>query len=253
MQRALPVMEQAAVRDLVGERVLERVFEVRKEAGLVEELAGLQAGQLGPHLVFRRVSDGEEERQRHVLADDRRRLEQPLGLGRQAVDARCQDGLHSGGNPQLRDGPGETIGAAVPRQRRGLHQGPHALLDEKGVRLRPLDQEALERAEGGVGPEQSLEELVGAFGRQGIDTELPVEGLAAPGVLILGPVVDEQDEARRGHAVHEAIEQRLGLAVDPVQVLEYHDQGLHLALAQQEPLDRVERALAPLERIERLP
>jgi hypothetical protein len=81
----------------VSERVLERVLEVRKEPGLVEELRGLQASQLGAHLVLRRVGNGQEQRHRHILADDGGRLEQALGLGRQAVDARGQDGLHGGG------------------------------------------------------------------------------------------------------------------------------------------------------------
>ena len=39
----------------------------------------------------------QEQRQRHVLADDGGGLEQPLGLGRQPVDARGQDGLDGGG------------------------------------------------------------------------------------------------------------------------------------------------------------
>jgi len=52
-------------------------------------------------------------------------------------------------------------------------------------------------------------------------------------VAVLGAIVDEEHEARRGQAVDEAIEQGLGLTVDPVQVLEDHNQRLDLALAQQ--------------------
>ena len=154
---------------------------------------------------------------------------------------------------RLLDGPGEPVGAALAGQGRRLHQGPHALLEEEGIRLRPLDQELLERAERRVRAEERIEQLVGALGRQGIDPELAVVGLAAPGVLVLGAVVDEEQEARRGQALDEAVEQGLGLAVDPVQVLEDHHQRLDLALAQQQALDRVERLLAPLERIEGLP
>src|SRR4029453_3234533 len=80
-----------------------------------------------------------------------------------------------------------------------------------------------------------------------------VVGLAAPGVPVLGTVVDEEQEARRGQALDEAIEQGLRLAVDPVQVLEDHHPSRDFALAQQQALDRVERLLAPLERIEGLP
>ena len=64
VQGALPVVEQPLVCHLVSECVLERVLEVRKEPGLVEELRGLEVRQLGAHLVLRRVGDGQEQRQR---------------------------------------------------------------------------------------------------------------------------------------------------------------------------------------------
>ena len=182
--------------------------------------------------MLRRVDNGQEQRHGHVLADDGGRLEQSLGLGRQAVDARGQDGLDRGGDRQIFDGSGEPIGAAVAGQGPRLHEGPHTLLEEEGIRFRPLDQELLERDECRVSAEERIEQLVSALGRQGIDPELAVVGLAAPGVLVLGAVVDQEHEARRGHALDEAIEQGLGLAVDPVQILEDHHQRLDLALAQ---------------------
>ena len=43
VKRAATVVEQAAVGDLVGERVLERVLELGVETRLVEEFGGLQA------------------------------------------------------------------------------------------------------------------------------------------------------------------------------------------------------------------
>ena len=75
VQGALLLMEQPLVRHLVRERMLERVLEVREESGLVEELGGLQAGEVGAHLVLRRVGDRQEQRHRNVLAHDRGRLE----------------------------------------------------------------------------------------------------------------------------------------------------------------------------------
>ena len=72
-------------------------------------------------------------------------------------------------------------------------------------------------------------------------------------MAVLGTVVHEEQEARRGQALDETIEQGLGFAVDPMQVFEDHHQRLDLALAQQQALDRVERLLAPLEGIEGVP
>jgi hypothetical protein len=62
-------------------------------------------------------------------------------------------------------------------------------------------------------------------------------------VLVLGAVVDEQEHAGGGQAVDQAVEDRLRLGVDPVQVLEDQEQRLHLALAQQLALDGLESAL----------
>ena len=92
--------------------------------------------------------------------------------------------------------------------------------------------------------------VLGALRGQGVEPELGVVGLAAPAVLVLGAVVDEQEHAGGGQALDQAVEHGLGLGIDPVQVLEDQQQRLHLTLAQQQPLDGVEGALAALRRIE---
>ena len=52
-------------------------------------------------------------------------------------------------------------------------------------------------------------------------------------MLILGAVVDEEEDAGGRQAVDEAIEERLGLGVDPVEVFADQQHGLDLTLAQQ--------------------
>ena len=74
--------------------------------------------------------------------------------------------------------------------------------------------------------------------RQGVEPELRVVGAAAPLVPILGPVVHEEQHPGRRQALDQRVQQRLGLGVDPVEVLEDHEQRLHLALPQQESLHR---------------
>ena len=157
------------------------------------------------------------------------------------------------GTCRRRQGLGQAIGPRLADQHPGLHQGPHALLQEEGIALGALDQELLERRQAGIVPQQGLQQCLGARGRQRVEPELGVVGLAAPAVLVLRAVVDQQQQAGRGQALDQAVEQRLGLGVDPVQVLEDQQQGLHLALAQQQALEGVEGALAALGRIEGLP
>ena len=88
---------------------------------------------------------------------------------------------------------------------------------------------------------------------QRVDPELGVVGLAPPGVLVLGPVVDEEEDAGGRQALHEAVEKRLGLGIDPVEVFEDQQQRLDLTLAQQQALECVQGPLPALERVEGLP
>ena len=98
-----------------------------------------------------------------------------------------------------------------------------------------------------------MQQGLGACGRQRVEPELGVVGFIAPAMLVLGAVVDQQEQAGGGQALHQAIEERLGLRVNPVQVLEDQQEGLHLALPQEQTLEGVQGALAALRRIEALP
>src|SRR5215813_8059551 len=69
-----PLPQQAPVRDLMRERVLEGVFEIREEARLVEELGGLQPPERPAQPLLGQLSDCLQEPEGHVLADDRGRL-----------------------------------------------------------------------------------------------------------------------------------------------------------------------------------
>ena len=172
-------------------------------------------------------------------------------LRRQPVDARRQHRLHRGRHL-------DRSGAAAPGDRRPrsptstpvstrvrtLSSRKKGLPSVRAIRSR------LERLQAGIVPQQRLQELVGARRRQRVEPQLRVVGLAAPAVLVLRAVVDQQQEPGRRQALDQAVEQGLRLGVDPVQVLEHQQQRLHLAFAQQHALERVERALAALGGIE---
>src|SRR5262249_13741716 len=111
----------------------------------------------------------------------------------------------------------------------------------------------LESVQTGVLAEQRVEQRLGALRRQRLDADLPVIALAAPSVPVLRTIVDEEEKTCRGEAVHQAVEQGLGLGVDPVQVLEDDEEGLDLTLAQEQTLDAVERSLATLSGLKALP
>jgi hypothetical protein len=63
-------------------------------------------------------------------------------------------------------------------------------------------------------------------------------------VTILEAIVHQQQNPRIGDAIGQQVEQRLGLAVDPMQVFENDHDWLLDALAQEDSLERVHCALA---------
>ena len=64
-------------------------------------------------------------------------------------------------------------------------------------------------------------------------------------MLILRPVVHQQQQTCRGDAVDQDVEKRLGLGVEPVQVLTDEEQRLVETFAQQQALEGVIGASAP--------
>src|SRR5262245_37547240 len=233
--------------------MLEGVFQVREDARLVQELGGLEMTQGSTQVVLGRVGNGLQQREGHILANDRGGLEQTLLLGRQAIDAGGEDGLRRRRDlPRLR-GLGYPVGPTLPDEHLGLDERPHTFFEEERVPLGATNQCPPERFEGRILAEQGRQQLLGTLRRQGIDPELEVVGLAPPPVLVLGSVVGEEQDTGRRQTVHEAVEQRLGLGVDPVKVLEDQQQGLDLALPEEQALDRVQSLPAALRGIESLP
>ncbi len=242
VQRAPARLREAAVSDVVGEHVAKGVLEIGEEPRLVEELAGLQRGELPRQVRVTLVRDLLEQDQRDVGAHHRGRLEQALGAVRQPVDAGGQDRLDGMRDLERLDGPRLPVGARLSREHADLAQGPDRLLEEEGVTIRQLDQEPLEGAETRVRAEQGLEELVGRLRGQGLHAKLRADRDVGPAVLVLRPVGDHQQQARGRQARHHLVEERLGLGVDPVQVLAQEQHRPPGALPHEQHPHRIERA-----------
>ena len=143
MERAPPLLEDTPIGHFVRQGVLEGVFQVREQARFVEELGRLQMRQAHAKRLVRHLGNGLEQRQGHLRADHRRRLQQALLLRRQPVDARREHRLHRGWHLHGGQGSGQTIGAALPHQHPGFDQRPHAFFQEKRIAPRALDEELL--------------------------------------------------------------------------------------------------------------
>src|SRR5207249_9083376 len=170
-------------------------------------------GESVPERVVVEVDDRLEKGQWHVLARDRRGLEQALVLGRKSVDARGENRLDAGGHRNRLGAFHQPVRTARAGEQAGLDERADTLFEEQRVALRSLNQARFERLDARVRTEQLTEEVLRALGREWVDAELSIVGLVAPAVLVLGPVVDSEQDGRRRHALHQAVEERLRLGV----------------------------------------
>ena len=106
MQPAPPLLQETVIGHLVCQGVLEGIDGHGHQAGLVEELGGLEVRQTLVEGRLRHLGDGLEQRHGHVHANDRGDLQEALRLRRQVVDARGQHRLHGGRQLELgQEGP----------------------------------------------------------------------------------------------------------------------------------------------------
>jgi hypothetical protein len=120
--------------------VLEGVFELREEAGLVEEFRGLQVGERAVQGRLADLPKGLQQQEGHVRADDGDGLQEALLLGWQPIDAGRQHCLHRGRHLDARERLRQAIGTWGAHQDAMFHQRPHALLQKEGVALGACDQ-----------------------------------------------------------------------------------------------------------------
>jgi hypothetical protein len=100
----------------------------------------------------------------------------------------------------------ETIDPAFPNQHLRLHQGADALLQKEGITASAGAQEPRERRQTGIVPEQGVQERLGTHGWQRVEAQLRVIRFAAPAVLVVGAVIDQEQEPRRWQALNQRIE-----------------------------------------------
>ena len=202
---------------------------------LVQELGGLQAIEPVADRLVREVGDGLEQRKpaRPCRSTEAtwRRCRSARG---QPIDPRRQHGLHRG-----RDRDRRSTGCV----RRYRPRSPASTLVSTSIRTISSRKNGLPcptrsclsgRSTGIVGAEQRVEQRPGALGRQRVQAHLAVDGSCRPTVCrYSGSIGHEQQDARGHHAVDEAVEDLLGLGVDPVEVLDDQAQRLSPARGQE--------------------
>src|SRR5262249_21390315 len=138
---------QTSIGHLVGERVLERQFEIGKQTGLVQKLGKLKSGEGGAERLLGNIGNGPEERQRHILSDDGGGLEKVLVLGDKPVDPRRKDRLRGGRDLKRRWGRRRVVRTSPSSERAYLDQRANALLEKERVALSSLDDKRLEHGQ----------------------------------------------------------------------------------------------------------
>ena len=150
---------------------------------------------------------------RKLFAQHRQGLEQGLLVGGEPVDAGGQHPLHRG--RQLQGGEG-----AARHGRHQLHPAGGSRRStpwstrvwtissmKKGFPAVFARMKCLRRLQGRAVSQQRREQRVRLLRPQRIEPQLGVVGFAAPAVLVLGPVIHQQQEAGGGDPVAEEVSQ----------------------------------------------
>ena len=114
VEEAAAVVEHSPIRDLVRQRVLERVFGLREELRLVDELRSLQVIESATDGFIRQLGDLLEDREGHVFAYDGGGLQETFVLRRETIDARRQHRLDRRGHLDREDRLRHPVPSAFP-------------------------------------------------------------------------------------------------------------------------------------------
>src|SRR5262249_55183539 len=146
-----------------------------------------------------------EKCERYILADDRRRLEEPLVFRLEAIDAGRKDRLGGRWYLHVFRCPGQAINAGFANEHVGFDQGPHALFQEKWISLSSRYKELTQGIQSRVVSHKGPKQLFSTDDGQRVNAQHAKVGLPDPGVLVLGPVIDKQKQLCRWHALDEPI------------------------------------------------
>src|SRR5262249_27837500 len=164
VQSRPPLLEQPAVGDFVGQRVLEGILKIRKQPGLVDELSSLQAVESAAECIFTQLGDRLEQSQWHVLADDGHRLKQALVLRGESIGALREQGLSGRRSADRLDRLRQAVSSVRAGQDVRLRQGPDGLLEKEWVSA--PDEELLERRQPQVPAKHGVQQLPSARSRK---------------------------------------------------------------------------------------
>ena len=233
MQLLAALLEDRVVGDLLRERVLEDILDIRDRRLLVDEFAKLEIGEEAFELLFRMSGDAPCETEDELPAEDGKSLQERLLVVAQPVDTRGEDGLHGRRNAQRRERLDQLDRPLRSLQGAFVEQRLNRLLHEERRASGGLDDELLERQQAVGLSKHRRQHLIGIVMAESVKPQRLRVGLVAPTKLILRPEVDQQQEPRIGHLLDQQIEERLALVVQPMQILNDQHQGLARGFGQQ--------------------
>src|SRR5438876_3875146 len=216
MSPRTPLGELRVVGDLLRQRVLEGVLDLRIEGRLEQELARNERPDGGGELVLREIRDAPQHRIRQLAADHRRGLEHGFLALRQPVDASRQDGLDRGRDRELLHGSHEPIGAPRPDQGFRLDERLHHLLDEEGISAGALGETLGQWHDRRIAAEQITQQLGESLGAEGLERELPILWALHPRRAVAGAECRQPERRRVRSELFECGEHRVTCRVEPV-------------------------------------
>src|SRR5262245_53785636 len=145
VKRRATLMEQGPISYLSGKSVFERILDFWKKICFIEEFSCLEVRDVTVKVILRQLRNSAQQREGNNHTDNGSSLQEVFFLNRQPIDTIRHDVLHGARNADLIDFQARSVRPLLANQNSNFDKRAHALLCEKRVSFRALNQQFFQR------------------------------------------------------------------------------------------------------------
>jgi hypothetical protein len=248
---ALPALgsELGAIGHLLDERVGEAKALLTAGGEWDEELAALQGAQRGGHALGR-VHHPLDQRPGQATPDHGGHLQHRLLELGELIDPAAENRAQAGRDLEHIEWLSQPRSAGLTLERPAPEEAPHHLLAEEWVPRRTLLDPLGHGRHARVVAEQALQQLARVLGAEGAELDACIAERIQPVRRVFRTEVHQQEAPGVGHDPTDLCEERLARRVDPVEVLDHHENRRDARALQQQPPQQPDELALPRSGIE---
>ena len=160
----------------------------------------------------------------------------------QPINTGGQNRLHRGRNPERVERSNEVHGSVLSFQGPFIEERLHGLFHEERNAAGGRDDQLLERRERWVIAQDGGKHLIRASTSKGFESKPGAPSLVPPSMRVFRPIADQKQNTRAADQIGEPIQKCLTLVIQPVQILNHHQERTIDSFRQEQICDGVQSA-----------